>query len=171
MQPSKNIRAGGGSTHHSKSASVHGQESDIWDLYWSLALTQRTFAFSFWKLLFIPMMHASPCRDSPGGYSPPFVFYLFCSCCATGRRIRAASRCVFTYLIYVVHVPRCAAATSRNLQMCTGVEKWTGSQFWQAATQNDDWSGRKSCANKSGKSRSGTLGMWQERKRNFKKNK
>lgn len=53
-----------GGTHHSKSASVHGQESDIWELYWSLALTQRTFAFSFWKLLFIPMMHASPCHES-----------------------------------------------------------------------------------------------------------
>lgn len=50
-------------THHSKSASVHGQESDIWELYWSLALTHRTFAFSFWKILFIPMMHASPCDE------------------------------------------------------------------------------------------------------------
>lgn len=35
-------------THHSKSASVQGQESDIWEIYCSLALTHRTFAFSFW---------------------------------------------------------------------------------------------------------------------------
>lgn len=70
-----------------------------------------------------------------------------------------------------MHVPRCIAATSRNLQMCIGVEKWTGSQFWQAATQNDDWNGRKFCTNKSGKTRSETSGMWQERKRNFVKKK
>lgn len=66
-----------------------------------------------------------------------------------------------------MHVPRCVAATSRNLQMCIGVEKWTGSQFWQAATQNDDWNGRKFCTNKSGETRSATSGMWQERKINF----
>lgn len=50
-------------THHSKSSSVHGQESDIWEIYWSLALTHRTFAFSFWKILFIPMMHTLPCDE------------------------------------------------------------------------------------------------------------
>lgn len=96
------------------------------------------------------------------GYFPPCVFYLFCFYCATGFacwQIRADSCLVFTYLMFSLHVPRCVAATSRNLQMCIGVEKWTGSQFWQAATQNDDWNGRKFCTNKSRKSRSETSGM------------
>lgn len=48
-------------TYHSKSASVHRQESDIWEINWSPALTHWTFALSFWKNLFIPMMHTSPC--------------------------------------------------------------------------------------------------------------
>lgn len=87
------------------------------------------------------------------------VLLLLCDCALVADGIRAAGCFEFTSFIYFLHVPRCAAAMSRNLQMCIGVEKWTGSQFWQAATQNDDWNGRKFCTNKSGKTRSETSGM------------
>lgn len=46
-------------------------------------------------------------------------------------------------------LPHCVTAMSDNLQMCTDVGKWTGSQFWQAATRIDDWNGRIFCTKKS----------------------